>query len=229
METSDEQKRDLDLKRWNSMSSWYEQFEEYALQSTITCLAMTNAAQCKSIVEVGCGPGFHSEFIAKNYLSNGGLLVSCDFSTSMIKLLNNRYAQSEFLKIEGNTVHVDHLTDFVNSNELFVWPALGEGNIRKVIGCVADNMRLPFPDQHFDCYISNLSLMIVPNYLRQISECYRVLKRGSKACFTVWGRPENTVQFIITRLASERLGRPPVVYNMAHDNFHINKNKDKVL
>lgn len=73
------------------MSAWYEQFELYALQSTVTCLAMTDAAKCKSIIEVGCGPGFHSEFIAKNYLSKGGLLVSCDFSTSMISTLKKRY------------------------------------------------------------------------------------------------------------------------------------------
>ena len=91
MQASVEQKRNNDIKRWDSMSVWYEQFELYALQSTVTCLAMTDAAKCKSIIEVGCGPGFHSEFIAKNYLSKGGLLVSCDFSTSMISTLKKRY------------------------------------------------------------------------------------------------------------------------------------------
>ena len=30
-----------------------------------------------------------------------------------------------------------------------------------VYGCIADNMRLPFPDATFEAYISNLSLMIV--------------------------------------------------------------------
>ena len=87
-------------------------------------------------------------------------------------------------------------------------------------------MRLPFPDEHFDCYISNLSLMIVPDYLRQITECYRVLKPKSRACFAVWGRPENSILFTAVKLASERLGRPPVAYNAAHDNFHISKNRE---
>ena len=72
-------------------------------------------------------------------------------------------------------MHVDLETDFINSNEATVAPKLEEGDDRLVFGCVADNMRLPFPDGHFDCYISNLSLMIVPDYLRQISECHRVL------------------------------------------------------
>ena len=108
-------------------------------------------------------------------------------------------------------------------------PHLGKEDSKLVFSCVADNMRLPFPDRHFDCYISNLSLMIVPDYKRQIAECFRVLQPNSKACFTVWGRPENTVQFKITGLAMEKLGRPQVPYNAANDNFHIQKNKEQVL
>jgi len=86
-ESEVKQKLESELKRWNTLASWYEKFEKFALQGTVTCLSMTNAANCKSILEVGCGPGLHSEFIAKNYLQKGGLLVSCDFSAEMIKML----------------------------------------------------------------------------------------------------------------------------------------------
>lgn len=41
---------------------------------------MGAAHKAKAILEVGCGSGHHSEFIAKNYLQKGALLVSCDFS-----------------------------------------------------------------------------------------------------------------------------------------------------
>ena len=68
---------------------------------------MTDAAKCKSIIEVGCGPGFHSEFIAKNYLLKGSLLVSCDFSSSMISALHKRYQKSDFTKQPGNRVYLD--------------------------------------------------------------------------------------------------------------------------
>ena len=54
--------------KWNMMVNWYSQFEYNTLQSTTTCLAMTEAYKCRSILEVACGPGLHSEFIAKNYL-----------------------------------------------------------------------------------------------------------------------------------------------------------------
>ena len=85
---------------------------------------MADASKCKSIVEVGCGPGFHSEFIAKNYLAKGSLLVSCDFSTSMIETLYRRYQQSDFTNNSGNRVHVDLETDHINSNETKVIPCL---------------------------------------------------------------------------------------------------------
>jgi cyclopropane fatty-acyl-phospholipid synthase-like methyltransferase len=45
---------------------------------------MTDAWNRDSILEVGCGPGLHSEFIAKNYLKSDSTLVSCDFSPQMV-------------------------------------------------------------------------------------------------------------------------------------------------
>ena len=45
---------------------------------------MTESCSADAILEVGCGPGLHSEFIARNYLKEGGVLVSCDFSKEMV-------------------------------------------------------------------------------------------------------------------------------------------------
>ena len=56
---------------------------------------------------------------------------------------------------------------------------------------MADNMCLPFEDAAFDAYVSNLSLMITQKPEKQIAEAYRVMRKGSKACFSIWGRPEN--------------------------------------
>lgn len=95
-----------------------------------------------------------------------------------------------------------------------------------VFGCQADNMRLPFPDQWFDCYISNLSMMIVHDYKRQIAEAYRVMKSGSKACFSVWGRPENSFQFTVMKKSCEKLGRPAPAGGP--NNFHLNEIKDEM-
>lgn len=68
-------------------------------------------------------------------------------------------------------------------------------------------MRLPFADDTFEAYISNLSLMIVQHRERQISEAFRVLKPGSRACFTIWGRPEYSSNFHTYHKARRNLGR----------------------
>jgi len=78
------------------MAKWYAPFEPFALQATVTCLAMAKASEAKSILEVACASGVHSEFIAKNYLQEGALLVSCDFSNSMVEMLQEQYSKSFF-------------------------------------------------------------------------------------------------------------------------------------
>jgi ubiquinone/menaquinone biosynthesis C-methylase UbiE len=45
-----------------------------------------------------------------------------------------------------------------------------------------------FPTESFDCYIANMTLMLVGSPGRQIKEAHRVLKKGGKAGFAIWGR-----------------------------------------
>ena len=80
----------------------------------------------------------------------------------------------DFKQLDGCSVHYDTETDYASKPSLIVehLPEPTPGT-RQVDGCVADNMRLPFPSDHFDCYISNLSLMIVPTYQLQHLGKYR--------------------------------------------------------
>lgn len=71
-------------------------------------------------------------------------------------------------------------------------------------------------------------MMIVKDYKRQISEAYRVLKPGSRACFSVWGRKEKSLQFMIQAMACERLGRP-LSEGAPRSNFHLDDKKEEVL
>ena len=48
-------------------------------------------------------------------------------------------------------------------------------------------------------------MMLIDDPKKQITEAYRVLKPGSKACFTVWGRRENTIVFTIVEQAKKNL------------------------
>lgn len=101
-----------------------------------------------------------------------------------------------------------------------------QGEFKKlVVGCLADNMCLPFADSIFEAYVSNLSLMIAPHPEKQIKEAYRVLKPGSAACFSIWGREENTKQFTIPNQALTNLGREvPAGHNASYFAF----SKDRV-
>ena len=81
-----------------------------------------------------------------------------------------------------------------------------KGEFRKaVFGFRASGSDLPYPDQWFDAYVSNLCLMLIDDPNKQITEAYRVLKPGSKACFTVWGRREQTLLFNLIGLAKKSL------------------------
>lgn len=72
---------------------------------------------------------------------------------------------------------------------------VGDGFRKFVYGCRANNELLPFAEETFSAYLANLSVMLVNNPLNQFREAYRVLQKGSNACFTIWGNREETIQF----------------------------------
>lgn len=81
---------------------------------------MTESFNAETILEVGSGPGLHSEFIARNYLKRGALLVSCDFSKDMMIAMKERYLKSEFLIDTSNTVHIDTDSDYPENKDLVI-------------------------------------------------------------------------------------------------------------
>ena len=192
--------------KWNATSQWYSRYERYEIPAVIQCAELTDLPnKTGAVIEVGCGSGLQSEVLAKAFLKgHGSLLVSCDFSTAMISMMEQRYDQSTFQQTEGNKVVIDRDTDYADPActqqvQLDQIRAQQAPFDKLVFGCMADNMRLPFANEAFEAYVSNLSLQIVQHRERQISEAYRVLKPGSRACFTIWGRPENCLIFYIRR------------------------------
>lgn len=98
------------------MSDWYAKFEHFAFQGTVTCCTMVDSQNKKRVLEVGCGPGFHSEQIAKSWISpDHSLLVSCDFSNEMVMKIKKRYEASDFSKREDVRVQIDTETDHTAS------------------------------------------------------------------------------------------------------------------
>ena len=64
-------------------------------------------------------------------------------------------------------------------------------NENKNFSMVSDIEQLPFPDGSFDAFTANFALQFTQNYLNALWEAYRVLSKGGKAAFSIWGREEN--------------------------------------
>ena len=137
---------------------------------------MTNMQGANRVLEVACGPGKHSQMLAQNFLKQKSVLVSCDFSGAMVNKLYQNYAESnnDYSKVEGNKFLIDTKTNYnefaddtntILKNHFDVEKIITEqGDFRKlVLGCQANNEILPFPNDSFEAYIANLSVMLVNN------------------------------------------------------------------
>mmetsp|Transcript_20515 Transcript_20515/g.23243 ORF Transcript_20515/g.23243 Transcript_20515/m.23243 type:complete len:208 (+) Transcript_20515:49-672(+) len=69
---------------------------------------------------------------------------------------------------------------------------------------IMDNQDLPIESGSCDRYISNLSIMLVPEPLKQLEEAYRILEEGGIAALSTWGREEYSTFFTLpTKVAFE--------------------------
>lgn len=70
----------------------------------------------------------------------------------------------------------------------------------------ADACRLPFADASFDRLLANLNLMLVPAPEAALAEAARVLRRGGRAAWSVWGRREHSPMFTLAPQVALEVG-----------------------
>lgn len=128
--------------------------------------------------------------------------------------MKDRFENSDYRSLPGAKFVMETEIDYANLQsdwrvDLDSVIAQNKPFEKLVFGCVADNMKLPFADNCFEAYVSNLSLMIVQHRERMIQEAFRVLKPGARACISTWGHEENMSVFRIFRQAHTNIGRQP--------------------
>lgn len=81
--------------------------------------------------------------------------------------------------------------------------------LRNIEFRVAHVESLPFPDESFDVVTCRFGVMFFPDQLRAFQECRRVLKRGGRVAFVVWGKREQPFLGTTVGILSKYVDVPP--------------------
>eukprot|EP00347_Sterkiella_histriomuscorum_P016064 403354621 len=221
----------------------------------MTLIVHTQARNAEKVLEIGCGPGLHSLTLIQSMMKNKSTLIATDYCPKMLQLVEktvkekshfkevqisnkkNENLKDQYLNQQKNTKHMQNLnpestqdfnsnnqdtTDFSNNVEFH-----DETFDKKLILQLQDAQNLTISSQSIDVYLANLSLMLVDDPLKQIKECYRVLKPRGQAGFTVWGRKCNSPVFNIFEealnqvLFPENSTKPASMSQEKHQMIHL--------
>eukprot|EP00357_Protocruzia_adherens_P019701 CAMPEP_0115015500 /NCGR_PEP_ID=MMETSP0216-20121206/26813_1 /TAXON_ID=223996 /ORGANISM="Protocruzia adherens, Strain Boccale" /LENGTH=209 /DNA_ID=CAMNT_0002385647 /DNA_START=84 /DNA_END=710 /DNA_ORIENTATION=- len=152
---------------------------------------MSELHSAKSVIVPGAGPGLGALQV-RNQIAEVAKLYSGDISEEMVRMNKDLFSKN------GLTFNCEGANTTIQ---------------------VMDNQQLPLESESCDRYIANLSLMIVPEPEKQISEAYRVLQPGGRAVASVWGRKEHSTYFWLPMQVQEEIG---IETSGDRSNFHLN-------
>eukprot|EP00475_Leptophrys_vorax_P045839 TRINITY_DN9666_c0_g1_i1.p2 TRINITY_DN9666_c0_g1~~TRINITY_DN9666_c0_g1_i1.p2 ORF type:complete len:289 (+),score=85.97 TRINITY_DN9666_c0_g1_i1:70-936(+) len=166
------------IKFWNEFSSAYSNsLERVTVQAARTLYQNLKLDSASHLVELSCGPGTCAlEILTLKLLPAGAKFTVSDYAEEMIALTKKRIDAA----------------------------ALGDSELLEIKQVDAQN--LPFREASIDRILANLSLHIVPDPDKMLSEAFRALIPGGYAAFSVWGRKENSFMFTLIPIACKNLG-----------------------
>ncbi len=172
-------------KEWDTNSAVYAaNAEPYTISITLKLATQTKSHEAHRVLEVGCGTGLGSLSVLPQLLP-GAVYCCLDISRKMLELMQARYKDSGFAHDPRNALH---FSLDAPAGTLRISPAsLSEKGV--TLQAYRGNCEdLPFADGVFDSYIAAASLHLVESAPHMLRECYRVLRQGGMAGFTVGGR-----------------------------------------
>jgi len=181
---------------WDSFSADYElKYQPWTNLTDVELQYMSRLESAKSVVVPGAGPGLGGLQIRQKVSADCKVVVG-DLSPEMVKL-----SEETFIKSGYEVNSPDSMT----------------------VVQVMDNQELPVESGSCDRYIANLSIMLVPEPMKQLQEAYRVLQKGGLAVLSTWGRPEFSTFFTLPKKVMTTLGieLPP-----ARSNFHLGNSEE---
>lgn len=181
-------------KFWDNYSlSYYASMNKNSIGLMCTLMALTTTHKKYTILDAGCGPGMSTKQITLDIPNYNSTVYAFDFSEQMIKYVEKEFSEYEdfnsnhhnhweICKIEGKKINIQKDTEEIRKTKIGKVIKFFQGNIES----------LPFEDEQFDVYLSNLCLMLCEDVDKALSEAYRVVKKDGVVAFSIWGNRKDS-------------------------------------
>lgn len=213
------------VKKWNDICVKYS--DSYSLVYMPMGLSMYSiicGEDSDSILEVGCGNGSLAvEILMKKKRS--AKFVGVDISHSMCVLTREKMKLLEQLVKSGGILDYHEKVHKVNSMpDCSEWRTEDDPSAFPFFNSYiyrgsAENLGF-LEDSSFQSILSCQTLHIVSNPLKMLKECFRILKPGGLAIFSVWGDKTTSYEHSLFDEALEYFKLPP---SNSREPWHLSK------
>ncbi|CAI2374416.1 unnamed protein product [Moneuplotes crassus] len=189
----------------NEFSQTYDQeIANITRQSALTLYNLVDFPNSTKVIDVGRGTGLSSDCVIGNS-KKGTRFLSKNLGNSTKIMVPSKSYKITHSSMDGSISSQVVDPTFCNcqlspnlevptriSQEIMSFSSeVKSEQDEKVFRVINEIEQLPFDNGSFDAYTCNLTFQFNSNYLRALCESYRVLSKGGKAAFSIWGREEN--------------------------------------
>ena len=189
----------MDEKHWDKYTDTFVNVMEFnLLQTATTIYTHTRAWERKKILDAGAGSGRSSRMFINAFMQPGTVLYWSDISQKMVDKFEQGFLSSE---LNGN--EKIKLTVLPESDSIEVEEYDPNNLSKRIFLTIADNSKLPFPDESFDLFVSGHCVQYSDEPKSQLKEAFRVLQKGGVIGLGVGGRNEQWKQHYLVADAME--------------------------